>query len=100
MRSRIVGAFGFEVVRRENRCFLGAATSLFRVNVTRAGAPSNAYLFDRHMGVVAIIVRNIANETIPESAFLLHGRKGLFASPLDAGDRESVSTTESCKHGE
>lgn len=75
-----VGAFEFRVARLTEVSFAGLQRQAYRVDVSKNGTPSNSYLHDSELGVVAIITRNLGNREIPESIFLLRGPAGIFAS--------------------
>lgn len=75
-----VGAFEFRVVRLTEVSFAGLQRQAYRLDVSKNGIPSNSYLHDSELGVVAIITRNFGNREIPESIFLLRGSAGIFAS--------------------
>jgi len=74
------GKFEFKVASSSDLSLIGQAFHVLRVDVSNDGVPSNAYLFDRHRGVLAIIMRNADNQRIPESTFFISSAMGLYFS--------------------
>lgn len=80
------GKFEFKVISSSDLSLVGQTFHVLRVDVSNDGIPSNAYLFDRHRGVLAIVMRNADNQRIPESTFLLSSATGLYSSANEAKD--------------
>lgn len=78
------GAWDFEVSRQFRMSIAGGERDVLRVDVRKEGSPSNAYLYDSELGVLAVIVLNFENERIPESIFLLSGPAGVFPNEKSA----------------
>jgi len=74
------GRFEFKLTSNSALDLLGRTFHVIRVDVFNDGMTSNAYLFDRDRGVIAIIMKHAENKEIPESIFFLRADKGLYAS--------------------
>lgn len=74
------GPFTFVVSRAVNISLVGQVHQTLRVDARKDGKLANAYLFDRELGVIAIITPNFDLKAIPESIYFLEGSEGVFAA--------------------